>query len=850
MDSEGTLWFGTGYSWEHVTKGGLNRYRPDTEDFVHYFHDPDDPNSLANNKVSEIFEDSRGDFWVCTVGDGLHLMNRQSGKFQRLQKSSKNPNQLSGPFMNDRYDRRIRYVFEDQSHKLWIGAWEGGIKYYDPKTEYMQDYYHDENDPQSLPERFPWKMLQSHDGTLWGCTAGPRGSLFKIKESSFTNYPATEIGNTINSFCETKELKLWIGTEKNGLIKFDLKTQEQTVFDPSRLRPITSNRPINEINQNDIEKNNLLNQISKIVEDAEGWLWIKKWLVGLIRMHPKTGEVIIYQHDPEDEKSRGEGGVTDILRDEKDRIWILTTMGDLNLYDPKEDSFIRYKYATPGRGFYYHSVMATARGGKLWIAGSGLNFGHLPHILTRFDPVTKLFESMDADIIADDPGVKYERIYQVEEDHQGNVWIASETKLKKISPSTGKSMYLGAFHFGSVYFRGMTIDEKQRIWLFGDKVSLLDPNSGITSSFDASYPLKSLTGYAHPVYKDSNGVIFFGGKGGFQSFDPMKMKENRSPIPPKTLVTDFQFLNQFDQNSSKNNIPPNILTSNNIHLRYDQNVFSFRFAALDFHHPQRNRHEFMLDGYDEQWRSAGIEPEATYVKVPPGNYTLRVRGASQVSDWGPEKTVRIYIAPPWWATWWAYSLYLLTGIGLLYTFYYFLLNRKLDKAEALRLKELDTVKTRLYTNITHEFRTPITVILGMARQVIDDPKNYFRDGMNMIVRNGENLLSLVNQMLDLSKLESGKMSLNFQQGDIITYLKYIVESFHSFAENKKVQLHFHAEEDFQTMDFDPEKIQQVMTNLLSNAVKFTPPGGQIYVSVQGQSSVGERKDAQKITNLL
>ncbi len=153
-----------------------------------------------------------------------------------------------------------------------------------------------------------------------------------------------------------------------------------------------------------------------------------------------------------------------------------------------------------------------------------------------------------------------------------------------------------------------------------------------------------------------------------------------------------------------------------------------------------------------------------------------------------------------------------------------------EKAEALRLKELDEVKTKLYTNITHEFRTPLTVILGMAQQVIEHPKVHLREGLNMIIRNGQNLLTLVNQMLDLSKLESGKLSLYYQQADIVSFLEYIVESFHSLAQNKGVQLHFIPEVEQIIMDFDEVRLQQIVSNILSNAIKFTPEGGHVYVS--------------------
>lgn len=167
-----------------------------------------------------------------------------------------------------------------------------------------------------------------------------------------------------------------------------------------------------------------------------------------------------------------------------------------------------------------------------------------------------------------------------------------------------------------------------------------------------------------------------------------------------------------------------------------------------------------------------------------------------------------------------------------------------QQAEALRLRELDAVKTKLYINITHEFRTPLTVILGVANQVLDNPNEHLKKGLKMIMRNGQNLLTLVNQMLDLSKLESGKLSLQYHHTDVISFLGYIIDGFHSLAENKGIQIHFISVKNQLTMDFDEVRLQQIVTNIISNAVKFTPKGGHVYIStdVKNDSFILKIKD--------
>ncbi|HQU96487.1 MAG TPA: ATP-binding protein, partial [Saprospiraceae bacterium] len=251
---------------------------------------------------------------------------------------------------------------------------------------------------------------------------------------------------------------------------------------------------------------------------------------------------------------------------------------------------------------------------------------------------------------------------------------------------------------------------------------------------------------------------------------------------------------------------------------------------------------------DKDWVESGTRRTATYLHLPSGSYVFKLQGSNSQGMWSPKiAELKIIVTPPWWRTWWAYALYgLLMGFGARSYFKFRINKAKLqsqlhyEQQEAKRVKELDTVKTQLYANITHEFRTPLTVILGMANQVKNDPEKYLVKGVDMIVRNGENLLNLVNEMLDLSKLESGKMTLNLIHGDIISFLRYIVESFQSLAAGQKKQFHFFSDTDELMLVFDAEKIRQIITNLFSNALKFTPEQGNIYVSISQE--VADKND--------
>jgi signal transduction histidine kinase/DNA-binding response OmpR family regulator len=272
--------------------------------------------------------------------------------------------------------------------------------------------------------------------------------------------------------------------------------------------------------------------------------------------------------------------------------------------------------------------------------------------------------------------------------------------------------------------------------------------------------------------------------------------------------------------------------TDDITLTYDQNIFTIRYAAREFDQQDKINFAFQLEGFDRDWQYVEKKREATYTNLPPKTYTFKVKCRNEHGFWGEPRSLSITVLPPWHRTWPAYFLWAAIVLGSIYRLYRFQLTRRLAQAETRRLKELDTVKTRLYTNITHEFRTPLTVILGMADRVTDDPKDWFSEGMRMIKRNGRRLLLLVNQMLDLARLESGSLAVNSIQADVVSYLRYIHESFHSFAEVNGISLHFRSAEEEVWMDYDPGKLLDIFSNLISNAVKFTPAGGQVHLQIE------------------
>lgn len=338
------------------------------------------------------------------------------------------------------------------------------------------------------------------------------------------------------------------------------------------------------------------------------------------------------------------------------------------------------------------------------------------------------------------------------------------------------------------------------------------------------------------AFKSRDGKLYFGGMNGINSFYPQELLNDA--VAPTLHLT--RFTKQEEDSDKSFHFEANTDLQDPFVISPDISYFQFEWTMPSYLSQKKIRYFTWLEGLEEGWTPLGKTPNLRFNKLPPGDYVLHLKGKDGKGNWSKQPLqLSIKVLPPWWNTWWSYGLFFLLLSGIVIFFWKketreLQLQNQLEREflEAERLRELDQAKTRFFTNISHEFRTPLTIISGMAQQIEEQPKEWFKEGLTMIKRNTQRLGVLVNQMLDLTKLESGKMQLNLQQHDMIHILKYMVESIHSLAESKKIKVHFLSEEEVVKMDFDQEKIHQIMVNLLSNAVKFTPSGGDIYVWVR------------------
>ncbi len=448
-------------------------------------------------------------------------------------------------------------------------------------------------------------------------------------------------------------------------------------------------------------------------------------------------------------------------------------------------------------------------------------------------------------------------ILAIEEDRDGRLWLATNLGLVQYDPASERILkhYTVQDGLPDNYICGLLTEGDSCLWL--------STNKGLsrfhipTETFINFFEEDGLTHNEFnriSYFKARDGRMFFGGLRGINAFYPKVLMENfrSTSRAAKLSLASFERL---DGRSDTTISTTYFSKTPEIHLYHWDRSFTFKYVLTDFRDASSIFYSYKMDGYENVWSRPSEFNFARFSSLPSGTYVFRVRARDSKGQWHPDElSITVVVHPPWWATWWAYVLYLLAAAGVAFGIFSFLKKRWelqnqlfLEQKEAVRLKELDGFKSRLFTNLTHEFRTPLTVILGMANQLEADSrqlavkteeKEKLETGFRLITRNGKSLLRLINQLLDLSKLEAQSFHLHLVQGDVVPYLRYLTESFQSFANVQNLSLRFFTTLEKLEMDYDPEQIAQVMTNLISNALKFTPSGGEVRVTI-GKPETGK-----------
>jgi len=815
-DRQNHIWIGTGYgSFENA--GGLIRFDPNAGTSKRFLHEPNNSNSLLDNRVSAILEDQEGRILVGTFQNGLHYYNPENNEFVRMVYDATNPGLLYPPPGHKVWEISpfITILHQDQKGGFWIGTCGGGINYFDPSTNKVSYFAHDSAKPIGLSNDKLWSFFEDRSGQIWLGTLA-QGGLHKVDPfvRKITRY--TELNNKhVLRIHESNEEPgiIFLGTHYQGLQRLDLKTDE--------IQPLF----YKEIQESEFRESSVYD----IYEDTNGLLWVgfgtKNLQIeaskseigkgGLGLFDPKSGKFRHYVIQTNDIPGLSNNSVYRICEDRDGFLWLGAGKSGLFRFDKNKEIFKRYTLPIKERQTNDSEIYLIEEDSKgtLWIGdleGEGTLF--------RYDGDNGSFSSFLE-------GYKPICFY---EDSYGEFWVGTENK-GLLHFNTDKSN----FHQYTME-DGLPTNNVQGILEGPGGIYWVSTHNGL-SKFDAEskrFISSGLPGhrFERATLKSSDGQMFFGGSSVLFSFFPDEVSGNL--IPPEIILNGLSISGapyDLDYGTNEN--------SEKIILSHNQNDLRFEYMGLHYSKSSKNQYRYKLEPYDLNWIEAGSQRTVQYTNLDPGEYIFRVIGSNDNDVWDEEgASVQFIIKTAWWARWWAYLLYLTFFSVIAYSFYRFQLSKKLAIEEGRRLKEVNQLRNSFYTNITHEFRTPLTVILGMTDQVKSRFANLQFKGatkpLEMIRRNGEKLLQMVNEMLNLSKLDSGNMNMKQEQADVIPYVKYVCQSFYSLAQESNINLTVYSETDHLVMDFDADKLRTIISNLLSNAIKFTPTGEKIIVHLK------------------
>ena len=789
IDRQGFIWI-----YDLLSSKGIFYIDPVSKTLKNISRNSSSP-KLNSDIVTGVMQDNAGDIWIGTDHGGINLLDKKDFTIRYLLNNEDNNKSLS--------QNNISAVYYDRSGMAWVGTFRRGINYYHPGIIKFGLIKHSSNNPNSLVYNDINRLAEDGDGNIWIGTNGKGLVYYNRKSQQYRVYthqsarPGSLSHDAVVALYFDKSGKLWVGTYSGGLDYFDGKTF--THFRNSSADPLSLSD----------------NRVSDIIEDSSGRFWVATMGGGLNLFDRKSHK---FRRITEQGRRINSNYIFKVIEDSRKNIWLATGFG-INILPRGSNRFISLLHDPVKANSLINNNMNTIAEDSRGYIWCGTRDG-----LSIYDPRKKAFHNFSTE-----DGLPDNNILDIQEDGNHNFWLSTSNGLSKAAIS------------------------------YGDKLRLAFKN------FDENDGLQGKEFNRNASLKLRSGELLFGGSDGLNIFNPALIKTYN--IRSRLLLTDFQLFNK----SLSVNKPVDgavILTrpiyeTSHISLNHDQNVFTIEFASLNYVEPHKVKHQYMMQGFDKSWISSdNAIRKATYTNLDPGNYIFKVRASDTDGIWQADPVeLHIEILPPFYKSLPAYLLYVLAVTGLLF----YIRNRGIQKLkrqfeaeqerkeikrlieeekleaqrvieqermEVMRYRELDAMKIKFLTNVSHEFRTPLSLILAPIDKILKlytDPG--LHEQVSLIRRNARRLLHLVNQLLDFRKMELKELKLQKRPGNIVKFLKEITWSFKDIAEQKNIQLSFNAMYEDYRMSFDHDKVERILFNLLSNAFKFTFGNGKVNVSV-------------------
>ena len=786
-DSHYNIWIGT-------EGDGLICYLPDTQE-VRVFRYP----VINDNYVSAIGEDKYGNLFIGTQKHGLSRYEREQNRFVPV------------PYMGG--EELSIYCLTLVDDRLLIGTDGQGLKTYNRMTGKIEDYSIN-SAPLDFSEGKIHTIMEDRDKNLWVGLFQKGIVLMPKQENPFEYYGNKSIHyNPIGQGCvmsiyQDSNRHLWVGADNEGIFELDAEGKRLRHYQPGN------------------DPRSMANTIMCMYEDTNGDFWLGTYTRGLAKLNRRTGECE-YPLPVDNEK------IFSITEDRHKNLYIATFGSGFYQYNLVTKELKHYESSKDETGDLTRNELANDWVNYIFCDSEGMIWlGHYKGI-SCFNPVNESFINYRKvnTLVEDRVG------YVVQEDHAGNIWAGTTDGLYCFNKKTDElTCFTVADGLPNNVICGICEDEEHNMWISTYMgICKYDAKTGRYINYYAGDGLQGNEFTHGAFYKDEAGKVYFGGINGITYFQPSSIESVLKDT--KVWITDFSIFNQPVRKNTRSGRHTVIYTSvpdaNMFQLAHYDNTFSIVFSTLQYNNPEQISYQYKIEELSNQWLSTepGVN-RVTYNNLLPGKYTFHVRALSH-GNLSEIRTVKILITPPWYEMWWAYCIYAFLFGLLVLGIVNYILSRMRHRREIMKrehAEQLNEAKLQFFINISHEIRTPMTLIINPLEKLLAEKKGgEVQKTYLMIYRNAQRILRLINQLMDIRKLDKGQMFMKFRETDMVGFIDDVMLTFDYMARKKKIHFSFEHVMPQLKVWVDMNNFDKILMNIFSNAFKYTPEQGEITV---------------------